>query len=276
MSSSASCAKCLFQFTLNSESLDISNNQVYCAQCWTVFRNEQLDQAQLPAQLCWSENLPSKGSLSRTGQGSTSPRRWEHATNAAAVAVDAVAAAPAAEAAAEADKMPAAASVQPAGPGPSAKRRLARKATVAKEAKAAAKAADAKAAEAEDDDNAIADAVASMCIRCACGFTGEGGQAQGSPRSWGEAAQGQPQVRAGRGKEGRRVHCTPQAQVVRQDLAARRRRKEEEAEKGQEGSSPLVVLLFLRFCVFFLIFISVCDNLNVLSRKTNNLNNLIK
>ena len=100
---------------------------------------------------------------------------------------------------------------------------------------------------AEDDDNAIADAVASMCIRCACGFTGEGGQAQGSPRSWGEAAQGQPQVRAGRGKEGRRVHCTPQAQVVRQDLAARRRRKEEEAEKGQEGSSPLVVLRFFAF-----------------------------
>ena len=56
--------------------------------------------------LCWSENLPSKGSLSRTGQGSTSPRRWEHATNAAAVAVDADAAAPAAEAAAEAAKMP--------------------------------------------------------------------------------------------------------------------------------------------------------------------------
>ena len=168
MSSSASCAKCLFQFTLNSESLDISNNQVYCAQCWTVFRNEQLDQAQLPAQLCWSENLPSKGSLSRTGQGSTSPRRWEHATNAAAVAVDAVAAAPAAEAAAEADKMPAAASVQPAGPGPSAKRRLARKATVAKEAKAAAKAADAKAAEAEDDDNAIVSTAQTNIIVVEC------------------------------------------------------------------------------------------------------------
>ena len=41
-----------------------------------------------------------------------------------------------------------------------------------------------------------------MCIRCASGFTGEVGQAQGSPRNWGQRRKGNLKFELVVGKKG--------------------------------------------------------------------------